>query len=195
MIKANDNVNLNNLNSKSVCFPSESVDCVYVYTVCFFMLFYFDWSKWHKKIFNWLTTNHVQSISVCMYWVVLELLSYNHDSFFLQDGIDLSNRESPWAPWLRKVINVALETVQVMVRWEIALSCPFKIDRQPLPFVCLISPPRNLWCDVLGSLPAGSVLRSLTLKIFWDASHLCWLFCSASLSAWLFPLTSACPGQ
>ena len=40
-----------------------------------------------------------------------------------------------------------------------------------------LTPPGNWWYDVLGFVPAGSVSRSSTLQIFWDASHVWWLLC------------------
>ena len=40
-----------------------------------------------------------------------------------------------------------------------------------------LSPPGDQWCDVLGSVPAGSVSSSSTFQIFWDGSHLWWLLC------------------
>ena len=56
-----------------------------------------------------------------------------------------------------------------------ALSHPFKEDhlwQNPLS-----TPPGNCWCDVLGSVPAGSISSSSTLQILQDASHLWELLC------------------
>ena len=39
------------------------------------------------------------------------------------------------------------------------------------------SPPDDRWCDVLGSVPAGSVSSFSTLQIFQEASHLWGLLC------------------
>ena len=40
-----------------------------------------------------------------------------------------------------------------------------------------LSPPRDRWCDVLGSVPTGSVSSSWTLQISQEASHLWELLC------------------
>ena len=58
-----------------------------------------------------------------------------------------------------------------------------------------LSPWGDWCCDVLGSVPTGSVLSSHILHIFWDASHCWWVALPASPSDRLCSSTPACPGQ
>ena len=55
-----------------------------------------------------------------------------------------------------------------------ALTHPFKEDHLSHP---LSTPPGDCWCDVLGSVPAGSISSSSTFQILQDASHLWELLC------------------
>ena len=79
-----------------------------------------------------------------------------------------------------------------------ALSRPSKEDHLALPLSKPLSSRRSMmWCPWLCQfVPTGNVWNFSTLQIFWEASHLWGLFClPVSLSAWLFPITPACPGQ
>ena len=56
-----------------------------------------------------------------------------------------------------------------------------------------LSPPGDRWCDVLGFVPAVNDSSSSTLQIF-RRKLLEMVALPASLSAWSFPFTPACPG-
>ena len=73
-------------------------------------------------------------------------------------------------------------------------SRPFK-EYRPSISLSRLSLPGDQWCDVLGSVPAGSVSSSFTLQKFRDAIKPLWLLFPDSLSARSFPVIPARPGQ
>ena len=97
-------------------------------------------------------------------------------------------------PSLRSFSNVAFETVPVFVWFTMALSRPFKEDRQALPLSTSLSSRRSMvWCPWLCA--RRWCLQLLSTSDLPRRKPLVRVSFPASLSARSFPFTPACPEQ
>ena len=113
----------------------------------------------------------------------------------VQDGIyALEKVHMRSTPSLRSFPKVACETVPVFVRRTMAICRPFKEDRLALPLSTLLSSRRSMVCECAWLCARRQCLKLLNTSHLPRSKPLVGVALLASLSAWSFPFTPACPG-